>query len=347
MNSDKLFDYLVGIVYTVNHTILDEPSLFSSFNTRLPKRSEDTEERVVFREYIPLGCFCDRTECNAVIRYVESPIIGLLTKDGKIVKSLKTKANEGELIFIIMIDPQSNLSSGTYLEKISYWYLVNDQYELSAGEPFDLEIRRHVSLTIVRKEEYRFSIGIEIMRTVIGSLQGTFGSSAIMHEELESKVKYHFSPSLSNRVVGVYQLLHEFITHPGTLLLDYISQQKTGVYCNSYLILKQKCGFLKLLPPVLQNAATFKQVTKILGIENSTTMLKDRIFNLTNDSSNALGHQIRLDRKILTTKWRLAIVFLSIGLILLGCLVAAFVYVSKRHYVQRHHPVMVEEMNDL
>ena len=347
LNSDKLFHYLVGIVSTANPTILDEASLFSSFNTRLPKRSEVIQEQTAFKEYIPVGCVCDRIEGNAVIRYLESPIVGLLTRDGKIVKSLKVKANEGDLIFIIMIDPQSNLSIGTYLEKTSYWHLVNDQYELPLGEPLDLELRRHVALTVVRKEEYRFLIGIEIMRSVIGSLQATFASSTIMHEEMGSKEKYHFSPSLSNQVVGVYQLLREFITHPGTLLSDYVSQQKTDVHCTSYLILKQKCGVLKLFTLILQHAASFKQETKAIEIGNSMTMLKDKNFDLTNDSSNALGHQLELSRKGLTTKWRIATVFLSIGLVLLGCLVASIAYFLKRYHSQRHHPVLAVEIEDL
>jgi hypothetical protein len=175
--------------------------------------------------------------------------------------SLDVEVNKGELMFIILIDRKSSLADDTYLERTSYWNLIDSQHELLAGAPLDFEIRRQVSVSVLKENSLQFSLDNETKHTLITALEKSSGLSILTPDELANQTHYYYSASESSQAVGVYQLFHELATHPGPTLTRYVKNQNTGARCSSYLLFRGTCGSLQLLPSFLQRTSIFRQVT--------------------------------------------------------------------------------------
>jgi hypothetical protein len=315
----------------INDIIPEIPSQLSQ-NKLLPERSDSIKTNISFQEYIPVGCFCDRSKCKANVKSIESPILGLYTRDGKTVTSLDIEVNEGELMYIILIDRKSSLSDDTYLERTSYWYLADGQHQLLAGASFDFEARRQVSVTEMRDNNLKYSIGLETKQIVVASLEMTTGLSILSAEELENKNSYHYSASQLSRVVGIYQLFHELAIYPGISLTNYVGTQQTGARCVSYLIFKQKCGFLQLLPSFLQRTPSFSQVAVNL-VTTDNTMFSSNTSDETLDVLTTIpGSYQKSNTKGLSREAKVTLISLSSVVVVLAAFVAGIWFFYKRCY---------------
>jgi hypothetical protein len=329
----SLVIYIVHSVLTINDTIPEIPSEFLPLTTVLPEQSEITQAYIPFQEYIPVACFCNQPTCNANVRSIQLPIIGLLTREGKIVKSLNIKIDEGKLMYIILLDPKSSVGDNTYLERISYWHLADSQHKLLAGASFDFAIRRQVSVTELRESTQRFSIGFDVMQTVLASLETTTGLSILTREETESITLYHYSASEFSQVVGIYQLLHRLAVRPSGPLLDYVANQTTGARCSSYIVFTRECGFLQLLPPFLQRTSTFNQVTVTVTIA-TTTMPTNTISDVTQYMLTTPGYSIKPKR----IRWIIPLLLCVFIILLAGFITGIWYYLKCRRTRIRMQP---------
>jgi hypothetical protein len=322
--------------------IPETPSHFISHTKLLPEQSDSTKTDFPFQEYIPIACFCDRSKCNAYVQSIESPIIGLLTRDGKFVKSLDIEVNKGELMYIILIDGLSNLTDDTYLERTSYWHLTDGQQQVLAGVPVDLEILRQVSISILKANSQQFTIETETKSIVINALEMSTGLSILPMEDSESKTTYRYPASQFSQVVGVYQLFHELTMHPGVSLKNYIESQKTGAQCSSYIIFKAKCGFLQLFPSFLQRTSVFRQVAVSLTAEDSLS-------GSTDENSEITENNQKPNKKGLSGKTIAIIIFVSIVCILLAGSIAALWHYGVRivrYVLSGQKPIPQEDPDD-
>lgn len=213
-------------------------------------------------------------------------------------------------MFIVLIDSKSSLAIDTYLERTSYWHLTDNQHLLRVGVPLDFEIRREVSVSILNENSSQFSLENETERTVINALTTSNGLSMFIPEELEKKAHYYYPASDVSQVVGVYQLFHELIIHPGILLTDYIKNQKSPARCSLYLIIRGPCGSLQFLPSSLQRTSIFQQ-----AIVNAT---------LTSDLDTISENDQKSERKAVTF-------FIAMLVILLALSTVIACYIKKRH----------------
>jgi len=261
------------------------------------------------------------------------------------VKSLNAKVNQGELMYIILIDRKSSLADDTYLERTSYWRLVDSQHQLFAGVPLDFEIRRQVSVSVLKENSLQFFLGNETKYTVITALEMSTGLSILTHEEFESKTYYHYSASQFSQVVGVYQLVHELSIQPGIPLTNYIGSQTTGARCSSYLVVRGACGSVQLLPSLLQRTSVFRQVTV-----NFTTTDSDSL-EIVDDLKTTDGNHQNSKRRGLSRKAKATIISLSIIVILLGIFVIAiwYYYKCRDQYIEiptEEEPILSENSDD-
>ena len=256
----------------INDTIPEIPSQLSQANL-LPQKSDNIQTILTFQEYIPVACFCDKARCKATVESIEPPILGLYTREGKIVKSLEIEVKEGELMYIILIDPNSDLGNDTYLERTIYWHLTDGQHQLLAGASFELQVPRQVSVAEIKDINVRYYVESESKNIVISALEMVSGLTINTPEELENKNSYRFSPSSSVRTVGVYQLFDEVTIHPSTSLTNYIEKQQSGASCPQYLIFKHPCGVIQLVPSFRKRTSIFSQVAIDITTTDPTTII--------------------------------------------------------------------------
>lgn len=264
------FIFIVTGIWAIDDILPEIPSKFLSDTQLLPEQSKNIKSNISFQDYIPIACFCDWSTCNANVESIQSPIIGLFTREGKIVTSkLSVKVDKGELMFIILIDSKLVLADNTYLERISYWRLISDQQKLIAGTPLDFETRRQISVSALKENSSQFSLENEGKRTVISALEVSTSLSILNTEESDGKAHYYYAASEVNQIVGVYQLFHELVIYPDELLIDYVKNQSTPARCSLFFIMKGSCGSLQLLPSLLQRTSVFRQVAINLTTETN------------------------------------------------------------------------------
>jgi len=239
--------------------------------------------------------------------------------------SLNVEVNKGELMFIILIDRKSSLADDTYLERTSYWNLIDSQHELLAGAPLDFEIRRQVSVSILKEKNSQFSLGNETKDTLISALEMSSGLSILNPDEFANQTHYYYSASESSQAVGVYQLFHELATHPGPTLTNYVRSQNTGAKCSLYLLLRRTCGSLQLLPSFLQRTSVFRQVTV-----NFTT---------TSNIETTDENQEKLKRRGLSRKAKATIIsLLLLGIVFVVFMAAVWYYRKRRRLSSKQPP---------
>lgn len=203
-------------------------------------------------------------------------MIGLLNRDGQIVTSLEIKVRQGELMYIILIDSQSTIADGSYIERTSYWQLVDNQHQVLPEIPFEFEITRQISLSIVKQTNQTFNFDTEMKNITIIAFEIASGLSMTSLKESTSTNIYRYSPSNVSRAMGVYQLVCEFVIYPETALINYMTNQTTGAQCTSYIFKKENCGFLLLLPTFLQRTPTVRQVTVDLEVKKKIVETSDQ-----------------------------------------------------------------------
>ena len=270
------FLYIVGGASAIYEEFPETPSHFVLETKLLPERSYSVKTTKEFHDYIPVACFCDRDKCNANVKSIQSPVIGLLRGDGKIVQSLEIKASQGQLMYILLIDSKSIVANGAYFERTSYWQLADGQHQLLPGVPFDYEISPQVSVSILKQSNSKFYFGSETKNITIPALEMSTGLSMSAAKESEDKTTYRYLSSEVNRAIGIYQLIHELVIYPSQSLALYIANQITGAQCTSFLIIKQNCGFLLALPSLIQRTPIFRQVAVDLEVKSITGSSSDR-----------------------------------------------------------------------
>ena len=322
----------------------DPPSYVIPQTKLLPERSNSIKTVLQFRDSIPIACFCDRPTCKANVKSIQSPVIGLLKRDGQIVTSLEIKASQGELMYIILIDTKSIVADGSYLERTSYWQLADGQHQVLPGVPFDIEITRQISVSILKQTNPKFNFDTEIKNIAITALETSSGLSIASMKESRGTSIYRHLPSEVSRAIGVYQLIYEFVIYPEISLMNYITNQTTGAQCTSYIFKKEKCGFLLLLPAFLQRTPIFRQVGVDLEAKKKTVDTSDRNSDATEQSRTIAEGDQTLNKSGLSRRIIVIIISVSIVAVLLVVLAVILWRCNRcRHASFKHQSIPTED----
>lgn len=220
-------------------------------------------------DYLPLALYCNQSDCSWEITDISYPLIGIMTTSGNVVQpKYKVNSNQGSLLFILMIDPQSDLVIGTSIRQTNYWERLTQSW-VPAETPHTTTIAVTSGITETDGETMSFTIGAKVgfnQKGILGelsaSLTESFSSQVSITEQTTVTDQFQFPEKTVQQVDGVYQLIQAFTVYPGPNLTNYVTEmneaykqvcEQMHLFCSTY---KVEMPFTYPTPSYLQIVGT-------------------------------------------------------------------------------------------
>ncbi len=237
----------------------------------MPERSDSVTVEGALIDYIPLAMYCGQANgCSGKVTTIDYPITGIMAPDGTVHQpKWSYDGDSGELLYIYMADPNSDLGVGTTVEQVLYWQLISQAW-VAANEPHSKSIAVTSGISESETQSMSFSVGANIgfgastskmNGDLSASLTKSFSTTVTISESTTVTENFSFAAAATQQVCAVYQLMQAFQISPGPNLLQAVASVRTtqALFCSGKLI--GPCHTLEVVMPVTCPEAGYMQLS--------------------------------------------------------------------------------------
>lgn len=239
----------------------------------MPDRSDSVTVEGALIDYIPVAIYCGCTDsCSGKLTSIGDDIIGIMAPDGTVHQpKWSFSGDSGELLYILMVDPDSEYGVGTTVEQILYWQRISQSW-VPANAPHTTSVAVTSGISESDTESLSFSVGANIQfgastskmnADLSSSLTKSFSSTVTISESTTVTETFSFEATPAQQVVAVYQLVQDFQISPGPNLLQVLEamQQMYAARCSGQA--PGPCQTIEAVMPVTYPEATYLQTSGV------------------------------------------------------------------------------------